>query len=93
MTEATWGEGTITPQIDWRASAALQNVPRGDEDVAEVTNLEGALRAWLRMDAEHQDAAMLTLEHPIMIDGANHTSFTADGIAALARHLPGETAD
>lgn len=88
MTEATWGGETTTPQIDWRMSAALQNVPRGDGDLAEVTNLEGAVRTWLELDAEHKDNATLTPEHPILIDGATHAHFAAEGIALLAEHLP-----
>jgi len=89
MTEATWGDKATTPEIDWRMSAALQNVPRGDADVAEVTSLEGAVRAWLELDAEHRDEAVLTPEHAILIDGATHASFSAEGIADLAEHLPG----
>ena len=88
MTEATWGSAPNTPSINWRMSAALENVPRGDEDVAEVTNLAGAVRAWTQLDKVHQDAAVLTLEHPIQIDGAATHSFTSDGIAALAKLLP-----
>ncbi len=38
MAEATWG-GRGTAEIDWRMSAALENVPRGDDDLAEVTSL------------------------------------------------------
>eukprot|EP01037_Dinobryon_pediforme_P029332 gene29332-32928_t len=45
MAEATWGDDTKTPAIDWRMSASLEDVPRGSEDVAEVTSLEGAVRA------------------------------------------------
>ncbi|VWX55045.1 hypothetical protein [Novosphingobium sp. 9U] len=89
MTEATWDRNTTSPAIDWRMSVALENVPRGEEDVAEVTSLEGAVRAWLSLDAAHQDAAVLTMEHPVIIDGASHTSFNGDGIRQLAEHLPG----
>lgn len=87
MTEATWGE-SATPEIDWRMSAALENVPRGDEDVAEVTSLEGAVRAWTGLDSEHRDKAVLTPEQPILVGGASHASFTGDGIAALVELLP-----
>jgi hypothetical protein len=69
-------------------SAALENVPRGDEDVAEVTNLAGAVRAWAQLDHVHQDAAVLTVEHAIQIDGAATHSFAGDGIAAFAKLLP-----
>jgi hypothetical protein len=90
MTEATWGDGATSPQIDWRMSAALENVPRGDGDVAEVTSLERAVRAWLELDAEHRDKAVLTPEQPLIIDGATHATFSAAGIAALAERLPGQ---
>ena len=46
MTEATWGTDTKSPAIEWRMSAALENVPRGENDVAEVTSLAGAVREW-----------------------------------------------
>lgn len=69
-------------------SASLENVPRGDNDVAEVTNLERAVRDWRELDPEHQAAAVLTVEHPVQIDGASSTTFTGEGIAALAEHLP-----
>jgi hypothetical protein len=88
MTEATWGESAKTPEINWRMSASLENVPRGDSDVAEVTNLERAVRDWSKLDPEHQAAAILTVEHPVQIDGASNTTFTGEGIAALADHLP-----
>lgn len=93
MTEATWGEGAATPGIDWRMSAALQNVPRGDEDVAEVTSLEGAVRAWRELDQVHREAAVITVDHPVMIEGVSHASFSSEGIADLASRLPGEPAE
>ena len=65
MTEATWGEGTKTPDISWRMSASLENVPRGDTDIAEVTNLERAVRDWVRLDPEHRQAATLTTDHAV----------------------------
>ncbi len=88
MTEATWGEAAKTPPIDWRMSAALENVPRGDGDVAEVTSLEGAVRVWTTLDPVHRAAAVLSVEHPVQIDGASAQSFAGDGIAALAERLP-----
>ena len=88
MTEANWGDDTMSPDIDWRMSASLENVPRGDSDVAEVTNLERAVRDWRGLDPEHQAAAVLTVEHPVQIEGASSTTFTGEGIAALAEHLP-----
>lgn len=88
MTEATWGEDAKTPDIDWRISAALEDVPRGDENVAEVTSLEGAVRAWLELDPEHRTAATLTTERHVQVDGVSLTSFVGDGIAVLAERLP-----
>jgi len=93
MTEATWGENAKTPHIDWRISASLENVSRGESDVAEVTNLERAVRDWLGLDSTHQAAAVLTTEHAVQLDGASATSFTGEGIAALAEHLPANSAD
>lgn len=90
MTEATWGGDIATPHINWRMSVALEDVPRGDEDLAEVTSLEGAVRAWLELDPSHQEGAVITLEHPILIDGVSHTAFNGSGIADLAAHLPGD---
>lgn len=91
MTEATWGESAKTPEINWRMSASLENVPRGDNDVAEVTNLERAVRDWRELDPEHQVAAILTVEHAVQIDGASITTFAGKAIAALADHLPAST--
>jgi len=88
MTEATWGDDAMTPDIDWRMSAALENVPRGDEDLAEVTSLENAVRAWTMLDPEHRDAAVLTPERSLQIDGEAHATLVAGGIAALAERLP-----
>ncbi|MES2420389.1 MAG: hypothetical protein V4595_03725 [Pseudomonadota bacterium] len=88
MTEASWGDATKTPEIDWRMSAALENVPRASENLAEVTSLEGAVRAWIALDRDHRDAAVLTPERPVLIDGASHDSFAGEGIAALTERLP-----
>lgn len=88
MAEATWGEDAKTPVIEWRMSAALENVPRGNNDLAEVTSLEGAVRAWMELDPEHKAAATLTAERPVQIDGASSTSFVGEGIAVLAERLP-----
>ncbi len=88
MAEATWGDSTKTPEINWRMSASLKNVPRGDSDVAEVTSLERAVRAWLALDRDHREGAVLTSEHPVLIDGSSHDTFTGEGIAVLAERLP-----
>lgn len=84
MTEATWGEEVKTPAIEWQMSAALENVPRGDEDVAEVTSLEGAVRAWIDLDPDHKAAATLTPERPVQIDSVTIEHFSGDGINALS---------
>lgn len=91
MTEATWNDATKTPAVDWRMSAALEDVPRGDTDVAEVTSLEGAVRAWSELDPAHRGDATLTPERPILIDGAAHASFSGEGIGLLAELLPAQS--
>lgn len=88
MTEATWGNDAKTPDIDWRMSAALENVPRGDSDIAEVASLEGAVRVWIDLDPEHKSAATLTAERAVQIDGVSVETFTGEGIAVLAERLP-----
>ncbi len=90
MAEATWGDDGKTPEIHWQMSASIEDVPRGDSDVAEVTSLEGAVRAWLALDPQHRAAATLTLERAVQIDGVSTTSFTGEGIAALVERLPVE---
>lgn len=88
MTEATWGKSAKTPDINWRMSASLENVPRGETDIAEVTNLERAVRDWVRLDPEHKEAATLTTDHAVQIEGVSSTTFSGEAIAALAEHLP-----
>lgn len=75
--------------IDWRMSAALENVPRGGSDVPEVTSLAGAVRAWWELDAEHRAQAVLTADHPVQIDESDAAvqCFTGEAIAALAERL------
>lgn len=92
MDEASWGEAA-TPAIDWRMSAALECVPRGGNELAEVTSLEGAVRAWLALDPDHRDAATLRPERALVIDGVSMEEFAGNGIAALADRLPGATPD
>lgn len=91
MTEATWGDATKTLAIDWRMSAALENVPRGNSDIAEVTSLASAVRAWVDLDPEHKAAATLTAERPVQIEGVSTSSFAGEGIAVLAERLPAAT--
>lgn len=93
MTEATWNDEAKTPTIDWRMSASLENVHRGDEDLAEVTSLEGAVRAWRELDEAHRDAAVLTPERPLQLNGAVSDSFVGSAIAALAKRLPSPSSD
>lgn len=88
MSEASWGDGTLSPEIDWRMSAALENVPRGDSELAEVTSLAGAVAAWRALDPAHQADAILTPERALVIDGTSHASLTGQAIAALAERLP-----
>ncbi|RDE04976.1 hypothetical protein [Sphingomonas aracearum] len=88
MAEATWGGDSQNPAIDWKMSAALENVVRQQVEVPEVTNLEKAVRAWIALDPTHRQHAVLTPERPVTIDGTMHDSLTADGIALLASKLP-----
>lgn len=88
MTEATWGDAAKSPSIDWTMSASLENVVRSEQDIAEVANLEGVVREWLKLDPEHKAAAILSVERPIILDGVSHDSLSSDGIAALAERLP-----
>ena len=74
--------------IDWRISAALENVPRGDTELAAVTSLEAAVREWLWLDAELQAEALLTPEQPVTIDGEECIAFAGMSIRALAARLP-----
>jgi len=92
MTEASWGDAAKTPTINWRMSASLENVERGDGDMAEVTSLEGAVRAWLELDLHHRTAAILTPERPLQLDGIVIESFTGDRIALLSERLPAQEA-
>lgn len=82
------GDASKNPDVDWSMSAALENVVRGEQDLAEVANLAGVVRDWLGHDPEHRGSAVLTPERPILIDGAAHASVTAVGIGRLAVRLP-----
>lgn len=86
MAEATWGDAS-SPDIDWRMSAALENVPRGDADLAEVTSLAGAIAEWRALDEVHRDAAILTPERPLLLDGVTMTELRGSAIGALADRL------
>lgn len=91
MSEATWGDEAMSPEIDWRMSASLENVPRGESDLTEVTSLAGAVAAWLALDPAHQADAILTPERPLLIDGAAIGSFAGVGVAVLVERLPPDT--
>ncbi|WP_294046402.1 hypothetical protein [Sphingomonas sp.] len=69
-------------------SAALENVSRGDTELAEVTSLASTVRAWNALAPRHRAQAILTPEGPLIIDGAALTCLTGDGIAVLAERLP-----
>ena len=88
MSEASWGETTKTPTIEWRMSASLENVARGDGEISEVTSLGGAVRAWFELDPKDQTAATPTPERPVLIEGATQASFAGDAIAILSERLP-----
>ncbi|KKI18541.1 hypothetical protein CA236_12995 [Sphingomonas sp. ABOLG] len=88
MAEATWGEAT-PPPIDWKMSASLENVPRGDAAVPEVTSLETAVRAWQDLDPAMRADAVLKLERPVwLIPEMPLDRFEGDGIGDLVRVLP-----
>lgn len=88
MTEARWDDRSKSPSIEWHMSASLENVPRGDGDLAEVTSLEQAVRAWLTLDPQHRAQATLTPDRPVLLDGVHHSQFQGEGIAILAEQLP-----
>ncbi len=69
-------------------SAALESVPHGDSDLAEVTSLEGAVRAWTALDPDHQIHARLSTERPIQLKGVATAVFTGNAIGELARLAP-----
>lgn len=75
-------------EIDWTMSAALENVPRGDSELAEVTSLASAVTAWLALDPAHRAEAVLTLDTPLTLEGARRMEFEGEEIKALADRLP-----
>jgi len=93
MTEASWDDHTQSPPIDWKMSASLENVVRGGDDIAEVTNLREAVEAWQGLDPEHRAHAVLVLDHPVRVDGVPANRFEGDGIAVLAERLSGPGAE
>ncbi|WP_203310663.1 hypothetical protein [Sphingomonas beigongshangi] len=75
-------------EIDWRMSASLANVARGDSDLPEVTSLEGAARTWLALDTASQDAAVLTPERAVPLDSGMVVELKGQAIRSLAEQLP-----
>ncbi len=69
-------------------SAALANVERGGSEVPEVTNLAGAVRAWLTLDNELQNEAVLRPERAVVVDGETVAVFAGQAIRDLANRLP-----
>ncbi len=69
-------------------SAALANVVRGGSEVAEVTNLAGAVRAWLTLDDELRNEAVLRPERAVVVDGETVAVFAGQAIRDLANRLP-----
>ena len=86
MAEGSWGDAA-SPEIDWRMSAALENVPRGLDELVEVTSLEKAVRAWLDLDPCHQEDAILIPQRPLIVDGVSMIEVRGDNIGSLALEL------
>lgn len=84
----SWGADAQNPAPDWGMSVSLENVPRGGQQLPEVTSLREAVRTWLQLEQPAKDAAVLILERPVIIDGAQLDRFEGQGIAALAERLP-----
>jgi len=82
-----WGSEAQNPAPDWMMSVSLQSVPRGDGQLTEVTSLRQAVEAWQRLEPAARETAILILERPVIIDGAQVDRFEGDGIAALAERL------
>ena len=73
--------------INWTMSAALENIERGGNELPEVTNLRAAVLAWMGLDNELQNEAVLTPESPVELDGETIASFSGQAIRALAERL------
>lgn len=84
----TAAENGAAPDINWSMSAALENVPRGDSELAEVTSLAGAVTAWQALEPTQKAQAVLTVERELMIGGETVTSLSGDAIGELAALLP-----
>ncbi len=73
-------------------SASLENVHRGNSDLAEVTSLRAAVPAWQQLDSDHKAAAILTPEHALLIDGVATASFSGEAVTAFAERLQPDNA-
>lgn len=93
MSEPSWGQETRPADIDWRMSAALENVPRGGSELAEVANLADVVAEWKALDAGLQALAILTPERPLVIDGKAQETLVGEAIAELADLLPRDFSD
>ncbi len=88
MTEASWSGGDAGA-IAWKMSASLEDVPRGGEQVPEVTSLERAVRAWRELSPDQRTTAVLTSERPVTMPGETPVDrFVGDAIGRLAEQLP-----
>ena len=87
MVEASWGDAASL-DINWHMSAALENVPRGLEELVEVTSLEKAVRAWLALDPAHQEDAILIPQQVLIVEGVSMIEIRGDNIGSLALKLP-----
>jgi hypothetical protein len=79
-----WGPQAQNPTPDWSMSVSLENVMREGQQVPEVTNLREAVLAWRKLDAPSKADAVLVLERPVIIDGAQVNRIEGDAIEALA---------
>ncbi|MEN3746666.1 hypothetical protein TPR58_05770 [Sphingomonas sp. HF-S3] len=83
----SWGRDAQNPAPDWTMSVSLENVPRGGQQMPEVTNLRDAVRTWQQLDQPAKDNAILMLERPVTIDGVQLERFEGQGIAPLAERM------
>jgi hypothetical protein len=63
----------------------------GSKPISEVngiTNLADAVRSWRALDGTLRDRAVLTIEHPLLLNGISTSRFSGATLAELAAHLP-----
>jgi hypothetical protein len=82
-----WGPDLQNPTLDWTISVSLENVRRGGQQIPEVTNLREAVTVWQQLDRPSQEEAILILERPVTIDGAQLDRFEGQGVEVLAERL------